>query len=284
MKFTAQQTSSLLELLAKNFPDSSINTLKGWLKQGRILVDGMVETHPKKIVSQGETVEMGERKKFATEGVKILFEDQHLVVIDKPEGLLSVATAFEKKKTAHGVMKYHYRPKQVHVVHRLDQETSGVMIFALTEEARDGLKKLFKDHDITRKYYAVVEGKPDASSGTWETYLYEDGVYQVHITDDPTRGQLAKTHYAIKAVHHRYTLLELKLETGKKNQIRVHCQHFGHPVVGDKKYGGKTNPLKRLALHAHHLGFVHPITNKKLEFNSPLPTIFEKLVRLDSGS
>jgi tRNA pseudouridine32 synthase/23S rRNA pseudouridine746 synthase/23S rRNA pseudouridine1911/1915/1917 synthase len=281
MKFTATQTSSLLDLLAKNFPDSSINTLKGWLKQGRILVDGIVETHPKKIVVAGESVQVGERKKFATEGVKILYEDQHLVVIEKPEGLLSVSTAFEKKRTAHGVMKFHYRPKLVHVVHRLDQETSGVMVFALSEEAKEGLKKLFKSHDITRKYYAIVEGKPEASSGTWETYLYEDKAYNVHITEDPTRGQLATTHYAIKAIHHRYALLELQLETGKKNQIRVHCKHFGHPIVGDKKYGGKTNPLKRLGLHAHHLGFVHPITNKKLEFNSPLPPVFQKLVRLE---
>lgn len=281
MKFIVTEATPLLDFLVKNFPDSSMNTLKGWLKQGRILVEGNVESHPKKLVLKGESVEMGERKKFATEGVKILFEDQHLVIIEKPEGLLSVSTAFEKKRTAHGVLKYHYRPKQVHVVHRLDQETSGVMVFALTEEARDGLKKLFEFHQIDRKYYAVVEGKPEASSGTWKTYLYEDKGYRVHITEDPSRGQLATTHYSIKGLHHRYTLLELQLETGKKNQIRVHCQHHGHPIVGDKKYGGKTNPLKRLALHAHHLGFVHPITHKKLQFDSPLPSIFEKLVHVE---
>lgn len=281
MKFVATQTSSLIDLLAKNFPDSSLNTLKGWLKQGRISVDGGVETHPKKIVMPGEEVSFGIKKKFVTEGVKILYEDAHLVVIDKPEGLLSVSTAFEKSKTAHGALKDYYRPKHVHVVHRLDQETSGVMVFALSEEARDGLKKLFERHDIDRRYYAVVEGKPAASSGSWQTYLYEDAGYRVHVTEDASRGALATTHFAIKGLHHRYSLLELTLETGKKNQIRVHCEHFGHPVVGDKKYGGKTNPLKRLGLHAHRLGFTHPITHKKLQFDSPLPTVFEKLVSVE---
>ncbi len=281
MKFIATQTLSLLDVLAKNFPESSLNTLKSWLKQGRISVEGSVETHPKKIVLKGEEVSFGTKKKFVTRDVKILYEDAHLVVIDKPEGLLSVSTAFEKTKTAHAALKDYFRPKQVYIVHRLDQETSGVMVFALSEEGRDGLKKLFEKHDIDRRYYAVVEGKPNASAGSWETYLYEDQGYKVHVTEDSTHGKLATTHYAIKGLHHRYTLLELTLETGKKNQIRVHCEHFGHPVVGDKKYGGKTNPLKRLGLHAHRLGFTHPVTHKKLVFDSPLPTVFEKLVSLE---
>lgn len=278
MKFTVKQAASLLPLLVEHFPESSMNTLKGWLKQGRISINGVTETHPKKIALSGDIVAIGDRKKFITEGIELLYEDQHLVVIHKPEGLLSVSTAFEKKRTAHGALKLHYRPKEVHVVHRLDQETSGVMVFALTEEAKNGLKKLFEKHEIDRVYYAIIEGKPEKSSGTWETYLYEDKGYKVHITDDPSRGERAITHYRLKGTHHRYSLLELSLETGKKNQIRVHCQHFGHPIVGDKKYGGKTNPLKRLGLHAQQLAFVHPVTHKKLQFSSPTPPIFEKIV------
>ena len=191
--------------------------------------------------------------------------------------MLSVATAFDKTNTAHSVLKAQFKPRQVYVVHRLDQDTSGVMLFALKENCFEAMKKIFEKHDIDRVYYAIVEGNLDSSSGTWQSYLYEDANYHVHSTTSAQTGELAITHYEVKAANKHYSLLELKLETGRKNQIRVHCQQAGNPVVGDKKYGATKNPLKRLGLHAYMLAFVHPSTHKKKIFTSPLPEVFLKI-------
>lgn len=205
---------------------------------------------------------VGQRKKVIRPGLPIMYEDQEIVIIDKPSGLLSVATAFEKGETVHALLKAHYHPRKVFVVHRLDQDTSGVMVFALNQEACDRLKDLFAVHDIERAYTAIVEGQPTTLKGSWQSYQYEDTQYKIHETEDETYGRLAITHFQTIASSKRYTWLELKLETGRKNQIRVHCESAGHSVVGDKKYGAQSNPLKRLCLHAHLLAFQHPFTKK----------------------
>ena len=216
-------------------------------------------------------------KYLTIRGIKIYYEDKHIVVIEKPTGLLSVATDFEMEETAHAILKNHCRPKRVFIVHRLDQDASGVMLFALSEEARDALKLVFEAHDIQRNYAAVVEGSFDLSNGKWESYVYEDANYVVHSSQDPTRGKLAVTHYKVKHASRKYTWLDLTLETGRKNQIRVHCKDAGHPIVGDKKYGAVSNPVKRLCLHAHVLAFDHPVTHQKMHFESPVPESFKQL-------
>lgn len=264
----------LLESLALLSPNSSKNTLRSWIKEGRVQVDRRVIKLPNKEINAGQLVEVGQRKKFIQQDIEILYEDNDLVVIDKPSGLLSVSAAYEKGDTAHAVLKNHFHPKRVLIVHRLDQDTSGVMVFALNETACTGLKKLFAAHDIQREYAAVVEGKMFEGEGTWESYLLEDKNYYVHETDDPDVGEKAITHFKIKKASKKYTWLLLKLETGKKNQIRVHCQAAGHPVVGDRKYGATSNPIKRLCLHAQLLAFKHPITKKDIKCESPIPTEF----------
>lgn len=277
MEYLASATLCLLDALAHISPLSSKNTLRAWIKEGRVHVDGVVVKQAQFHVLKGQKVTVGKRKKIVGLGLSILYEDAHLVVVDKPTGLLSVSTAFEKGETAHALLRAHYFPRQVFVVHRLDQEASGVMVFALDAMTRDRLKDLFELHAIERAYTAIVEGQLEMPQGTWQSYQYEDKQYKVHETADQEKGQLAITHYRTLATSRFCSLLQLHLETGRKNQIRVHCEAAGHSIIGDKKYGAQTNPIRRLGLHAHLLAFIHPRTKKLLRFESPPPEAFQAL-------
>jgi tRNA pseudouridine32 synthase/23S rRNA pseudouridine746 synthase/23S rRNA pseudouridine1911/1915/1917 synthase len=278
MKYIASSDLSLLEALTQLSPQSSKNTLRSWIKEGRVQVNDMTVKNASSLVLKDQCVTVGQRKKIIRPGIPILYEDRDLVVIDKPSGLLSVASAFEKGETLHALLKAHYQPRKVFVVHRLDQDTSGVMVFALNQEACDQLKDLFEAHTIERAYTAIVEGQLLFPAGTWQSYQYEDSQYVVHETSDETQGRIAITHYQTLASSKRYSWLQLRLETGRKNQIRVHCQSAGHSVAGDKKYGAQTSPIKRLCLHAHLLAFQHPFTKKSLRFESPVPEEFYRLM------
>lgn len=278
MKYTPSEECSLLDALASISPESSKTTLRSWLKEGRVTVDGQVVKIASSLVHKGQEVALGQRVRFIAEKIKVYYEDDQIIVIEKPAGLLSVSTDFEKADTAHSLLKKHYRPRNVFVVHRLDQDTSGVMMFAFTEMACDRLKSLFEQHDIERVYHALVEGRVAPEVGTWRSYLYEDPNYVMHSTPDTDKGQLAITHYEVAAYSNKCTALTLTLETGRKNQIRVHCKDAGHPVLGDKKYGPARDPIKRLCLHAQLLVFTHPITHKKMRFESPIPESFQKFI------
>jgi 23S rRNA pseudouridine1911/1915/1917 synthase len=281
MKWVAKENISLFDALVAMAPDCSKTTLRSWLKDGRILIDGEVVSHGKAILQSGQAVSLAPKPRFLAQGIQLLYQDNDIVVIDKPVGLLSVATDFEKKMTAHAILKGEFRPKKIFVVHRLDQDTSGVMVYALNEKAQQCLKSDFEAHTIERHYAAIVEGTEIESEGTWQSYLYEDGNYAVHSTRDESKGVLAITHYRLVGKSRKCAWLDLRLETGKKNQIRVHCQDAGHPVVGDKKYGARTDPIKRLCLHAYLLAMRHPITKKKMRFTSSVPEPFYKIVKPD---
>lgn len=279
MKYTVTQEMSLLEALALLSPDSSKTTLRSWLKDERIYVNNemiKLANHP---IMPGHSIEILARKQVIEGNIHIIYEDAHLVVVDKPTGILSVAAAFETENTVHAFLKAKYRPRKVYVVHRLDQDTSGVMLFALSEKAYDSLKKTFEEHKLERSYIAIVEGHLPKSAGTWESYLYEDSNYVVRSTEDTEKGRLSITHYSVLGANKNYSWLRLTLETGRKNQIRVHCQDHHCPVAGDKKYGAKTNPVKRVCLHATVLSFQHPITKKKMHFESPAPKAFYKILK-----
>jgi len=279
MHYTAQEDSPLLDILALLAPQSSKTTLRSWIKESRVTINGRLAKRADETVSAGQKVEVGSKSVFVDDNLRIVYEDDHLVAIEKPEGLLSVATAFETGNTAHAVLKKWYRPRKVYVVHRLDQETSGVMLFALSEKGYHGLKALFEKHDIERSYCAIVQGRVSPPAGTWQSYLYEDPNYKVHSTDEPEKGRIATTHYRVVNSSPRYSRLELKLETGRKNQIRVHCADHHYPVVGDSKYGSTANPIKRLCLHAQLIAFIHPVTEKKLRFQSTVPESFDRLIK-----
>lgn len=197
MKYVLKETLTLLDALAKLSPESSRTTLRSWLKEGRVTVDGQVVKISSTTIHIGQEIALGQKKKIIPGNIRVLYEDHHLVVIEKPEGLLSVATAFEKGETAHALLKTLYHPRRVHVIHRLDQDTSGVMLFALSEEARVELKKTFEKHAIERAYSAIVEGMLKSEKGTWQSYLYEDSAYVVHQTQNPDKGVLAITHFEV---------------------------------------------------------------------------------------
>lgn len=277
MKLTVPTDIPLIEALAMLSPKSSKTTLRSWLKEGRVTVDEEVVKIANTPIAKGQEVVVLAKPRFVEDKIRIIYEDKDIVVIEKPTGVLSVSTDFEKGETAHAMLKRKYRPKKVFVVHRLDQDTSGVMLFALSEKAYLKLKEMFEAHDIERAYTAIVEGHLESSSGTWTSHLYEDEQYVVRTTTDPAKGRLAVTHYQVTATKSRYSRLLVTLETGRKNQIRVHCAQAGHPVAGDKKYGATSNPMKRLGLHAHLLAFEHPILKKKMRFESPVPKEFDRV-------
>lgn len=280
MKTIAENDATLLDCLSNLAPESSKSTLRSWIKEGRITVDGSIVKLASAKVFKGQKIALEKKKNIIDGNIHIVYEDKDLVVIEKPEGLLSVSTAFQKIDTAFAILKRHYHPRKVHVVHRLDQETSGIMVFALSHAGFEGLKSLFEKHDIYRAYYAIIQGHLDQNAGSWQSYLYEDALYKVHTTNDPSVGELATTHYQVEKIRNNYSLVKLVLETGKKNQIRVHCLEALCPVVGDKKYGASADPIKRLCLHAAALEFVHPVTSKMMKFASQLPKGFVSLMDL----
>ena len=212
-------------------------------------------------------------------GLTILYEDRDIIVIDKSAGLLTVKATYEKEKTAHHILTTYIRKgclkskKELFVVHRLDRDTSGVLVFAKSFEAKENLKLQWKN--VKKKYLAVVHGILTEKNGTITSYLAENDDYEVSSVKDPGKGELAKTRYKVIKEAKKFSLLEIELLTGKKNQIRVHFSEKGHPLVGDDKYGKKGEPKSRLALHSHYLTFKHPHSGKELTFEAEVPVFFK---------
>jgi len=220
--------------------------------------------------------------RFVSKGLVVLYEDKDILVVDKPAGLLSVATEREKSRTAHSLLTDYIRKgcgrsqKRLFIVHRLDRDTSGTLIFAKSEEAMLRLKARWKQ--TVKKYLAVVHGKCEKSSDTITSYLAEDEEYTVYSTADSTQGRLSHTAYTVLKVTKGVSLLEVVLLTGRKNQIRVHLAGIGHPIVGDTKYGKEDESQPRMALHAKSISFKHPFSGKQLTFESDVPVFFITLV------
>jgi len=207
-------------------------------------------------------------------GLKIVYLDEDLVIVDKSAGLLSMGSEGEKERTAHRILNQHLKAltgsqsQQAFIVHRLDRETSGLMMFARSRAIQAALQENWKT--VTKKYLAVVEGVPAESEGTLRDNLVESKSLRMHRVD--RGGALAITHYRVLRKGRENCLLELTLETGRKNQIRVQMAGLGHPVVGDRKYGATTDPARRLALHSCELNLRHPVSGTPLNFRSPMPT------------
>jgi len=212
---------------------------------------------------------------------EIIYEDKYLIVINKPAGLLSIATKDEKRETAYSYLSEHVkkqrRDNKIFVVHRLDRETSGLLLFAKNEQIKRNLQDSWNNSVIERTYIALVEGQIQKQEGIISSFLYEDRNFIMHSVADSSKGQKAVTRFKVLKSNQNWSLLEINLETGRKNQIRVHMQDIGHSVAGDKKYGALTNPLKRLALHAMKLSFIHPVSNEKMVFETAIPKSFVKI-------
>ena len=282
MKHSVDRPQPLLDALAALYPDSSKTTLRQMLQAGRVTVDTEVEKNAKRIIEPGERIEVGGKtvQRSLPEGLTLLHEDDAVLVVLKANGLLTVATERERETTAQAYLNVYLKEKgedRVHVVHRLDRETSGVLIFAKTFEAREGLKDQFAEHSVDRIYVAVIEGKLDPPHGSFRSYLRERRDLRMESVAEHPDAKLAITHYKTLGSAH-YSMLEVTLETGRKNQIRTHLSEHGHPIVGDRLYGSTVNPLGRLGLHARLLGFTHPITGERMTFEAPIPKVFRTVV------
>jgi RluA family pseudouridine synthase len=214
------------------------------------------------------------------QGLKIIHLDDAVVVVDKPTGLLSMGSEREKERTAHRLLNEHLKAlrgsplQQAFIVHRLDRETSGLMVFARNQSTQAVLQQNWKK--VTKRYLAVVEGVLANGQGTLKDHLVEGNSFMVHRVDKG--GELAITHYRVLRRHGGKSLLELTLETGRKNQIRVQLAALGHPIIGDRKYGASTDPARRLALHSCELKFRHPVSGASMEFHSGLPAQLKHLL------
>ncbi len=222
-------------------------------------------------------------KRYQPTGLSILYEDHDIVVVDKMSGLLTVSTAKVRENTAYYRLNTYVRKgnqksrNRVFIVHRLDRDASGIIIFAKNENAKRYLQEQWSG--FSKKYYAVVSGKLPQKEGVITSYLAENRVHKVYSVDDPEKGRLAKTGYRVLRESKAYSLLEIDLLTGRKNQIRVHFSEKGCPIAGDKMYGEKKKGLKRLALHAASLTILHPDTKEKMTFETKVPAYFKTLVK-----
>ena len=274
----------LLEWLQRLFPDSSKTTLRTMLQSDRVRVNGKPERDAKRPIAAADRVEVGGKtaKVPLDSRIAVIFKDDDLVAINKSTGLLTVPDSEGRSESVESLLNAHFGAKpgesRVHVVHRLDRDASGILVFARNGDMRDRLKALFATHEISRVYVAVIHGAMDPPSGTLRSYLTEDRELRVRSVANSADGKEAITHYKTIATGESYSMLEVTLETGRRNQIRVHLAESGYPIVGDTMYGqGLANPLGRLGLHARHLGFVHPRTKKRVEFEAPVPEEFRRL-------
>lgn len=225
--------------------------------------------------------------KYQPRGLTVLHEDKDIIVVEKPGGLLTMGTERDKSRTAHSILNEYVRKgdprsrNRIYIVHRLDRETSGILIFAKSEAAKNFLQEHWQE---TEKYYlAVVYGSPTPKTGTISSYLTENSAYTVYSTPDPAVGKLSRTEYTVLKEAKGFSLLEIHLLTGRKHQIRVHMSEKGHPVVGDKKYGKGNDAYGTLALHARSLSFIHPVNGKRFTFTTGIPEFFTRLIgRVDA--
>lgn len=284
VSFIVNKQEELMKFLINQLPHKNRNNIKMLLKKKQVLVNGQATTQFNHLLKPGQKVELGTSpapKAKQMHGVNLVFEDDDLIVVNKNAGLLTIATDKEKRKTVYSILsnylKADNKDNKIFIVHRLDRETSGLMMFAKNEKMQKLLQESWKQTIAERSYLAVINDKLEDTEGTISSYLFESKAFIVYSTQDPERGQKAITHYTTLKNNEQYSLLKVNLETGRKNQIRVHLQDLKHPIVGDKKYGSTSNPIGRLGLHAWVLAFTHPITKKKIRFETSIPGSFLKL-------
>ena len=283
IELPVKQETTLMEFLMKEMYGISRNRIKDILQGHGITVDRKLVTQYNYVLQPGQTVRVSRHKRSTelnNKFVRIVYEDKDIIVINKSEGILSMESSagqFCVKTVLDEYFKKRHFKCTAHVVHRLDRETSGLMMFAKSIETRKILEENWHDIVYDRRYVAVLCGEMEQEGGTVRSWLRDNKAYITYSSPTDNGGKLAITHYRRLRVKKGFTLAEMKLETGRKNQIRVHMKDLGLPIAGDMKYGNGRNPLGRLALHAYRLNFYHPITGEKMEFETPFPTPFLKL-------
>ena len=290
MEHVQQEEGVLLATLQRLFPQSSTSTLRKMLTQGRVMVNETVVYRAKHSLLQGDNVRVLDRQKAEEHSpppptqppvdLDILYEDDSLLVVNKPALLLSIATDKLEPDTLHSrcvqYLQQQNKKNWSFIVHRLDKDTSGLMVFAKHKEAKNELQHQFQQRNVHRIYRALVEGVPHTSSGTVHSWLFEDKhLNVVAVNKKHPKAKEAISHYSVLERGTDTSLVELSIETGRRHQIRMAMQHIGTPVVGDARHGASTNPHGRVMLHAYALEFLHPDTDDPVRFEAPMPKGFQ---------
>lgn len=279
---TVKENAPLLEYLINNVSESR-SKLKATLQGRGIAVNGRMVTQFDYQLKAGDKIIISRHKKqnqFKSRYVKIVYEDRWLVVVEKNIGILSMAAGHSSLNVKSVLDDYFLKSRQkcrAHVVHRLDRDTSGLMVYAKDIETEQILEHNWHQIVYDRRYVAVVSGEMEQDNGTIANWLKDNKAYITYSSPTDNGGKYAVTHFQVLNRTTEHSLVEYKLETGRKNQIRVHSADMGHPVCGDVKYGNGDNPLHRLCLHAYMLCFTHPVTGEPMEFSTPIPTAFRSL-------
>ena len=287
MKFNVEEESFLLPRLVLMFPKSTKTKLRKMLTGGRVLVNGIPVYKAKELLFSGDEVQIinhadaikkspPPKSKKQLSRLKIIFEDDFILVVEKPAGLLSVATDKLENDTLHSrcvdYVKHQSERAWCHIVHRLDRDTSGVMVFAKNHKIKEKLQTQFAQRDVERVYHALVEGGPEKSEGMDSSWLVEDKHLHVKRVKSTYKGSKESiTHWRVEDRDEFVSLIEIKIETGRRHQIRMAMQFLGCPIVGDTVHGATTNPLNRICLHATALGFLHPASNKFVLYDTNVP-------------
>ena len=274
-----EEPVTLIDFLVKKLPGESKNSVKSLLARRTIFVDNKIITRHNYVLKKGQVVVVDKSIRYS--GLKIIYEDSSLLIIDKEPGILSVPIPEKKETTALDILDFHVKKNNkntgVYSVHRLDRETSGIMMFVKDVVIQEMMRNNWHQMISERKYIAVVEGYMEKEEGTLVSWLKEDTENKMYVTFNPREGKKAVTHYKVLKRNLGYSLLELELETGRKNQIRVQLNSIGHPIIGDTWYGAIKDPINRLGLHARVLEFIHPVTRQTMRFESPIPASFLSL-------
>lgn len=283
--FFVNESSLLFDFLFKKMGSMSKTSIKGLLQKGQVFVNDQIVKRGETQLSPQDRVRISFTQ--SSNGLRhaqlsILYEDDAIIIVNKGAGLLSVATEKNEESTAFRILLNHLKKQnknnRLYIVHRIDRETSGILLFAKSKEIQLQLQQNWHRQVFEKIYIALVEGCVEKESDTIHSWLVEEPKSKIVYSFDYDNGGLESiTHYKVEKRFKQNTLLRVSLETGRKNQIRVHLQSIGHPIVGDKKYGSTTSPIHRIGLHAHVLSLWHPISGKEMRFEAPIPESFNKL-------
>ena len=283
--YVVDHEAPLLEYLLQTLQGQSRSKTKATLQGRGVLVDGKCVTQFDFPLQPGMKVSVSKSKRnnqFTSRYVSIVYEDKYLIVVDKAPGILSMAAGHSSLNVKSVLDDYFAKSKQrchAHVVHRLDRDTSGLLVYAKDMETEQTLEHNWHDIVYDRRYVAVLSGEMEEDGGTIANWLKDNKAYVTYSSPVDNGGKYAVTHFHTLARTTEHSLVEFKLETGRKNQIRVHAADMGHPVCGDSKYGNGDDPVHRLCLHACLLCFYHPVTRERMEFESPIPSSFKNLFK-----
>lgn len=284
--FKVSKQYQLLDFLFEKISNDSKNNIKRYLSNHQVLVNGSCVTQFNFLIYKEDLVQIVKdpvrQEKQDRVKLDIIYEDEELIAINKPSGLLSIESDNEKSNTAYRLLTDYVQRKdkkaRIFVVHRIDKDTSGVLVVAKNEKIKNSLQKNWQDIVSKREYVAICEGVFKEKSGTVKSYLKSNANNLMYSSNDKS-GQFSVTHYKVLKDNGQYSMVEVNIDSGRKNQIRVHMGDLKHKVVGDEKYGPVSNPINRLGLHARVLTFKHPVTHKEMSFKAEIPKCFNSLFK-----